>query len=185
MSALDRTTPDGAARYSAVAMWLHWIIAALIIANLAIGLLHDSLLKGTMPAHKAIGMTVLALTAVRVAWRLAHRPPPLPAHLPALERRAAHAAHWLLYALMILMPLTGWMMVSGTATRRPFSWFGLFDLPFLPISPAAGGIGHDAHGILGWIMLALVVLHVGAALRHRLVLRDGVLGRMAPALDRA
>ena len=171
-------------RYSAVAMWFHWTIAALVIANLVIGLFHDALPGGAMPAHKAIGLTVLALTAARVAWRLGHRPPPLPADTPGWERGAAHATHWLLYLLMVAMPVTGWMMVSGSAIRRPLTWFGLFDLPYLPIGPQAGGIGHDGHAILGWVMLALVVLHVAAALRHRLILRDQVLARMAPALNR-
>lgn len=175
---------DGVARYSTVAMWFHWTIAVLVIANLAIGLLHESLLRGTMGAHKAIGLTVLLLTAARVAWRVAHRPPPLPAHTPAWERGAAHATHWTLYLLMIAMPVTGWLMVSGAAERRPLTWFGLFDLPYLPVGKEAGAAGANAHGVLGWLMLGLVVLHVAAALRHRLVLRDQVLARMAPALDR-
>ncbi len=171
-------------RYSTVAIWFHWTIAALVIANLTIGLFHDALPGGSMPAHKAIGLTVLALTLARIAWRLGHRPPPLPATTPGWERGAAHATHWLLYILMVAMPVTGWMMVSGSATRRPLDWFGLFDLPYLPVGSQAGGIGHDAHAILGWLMLALVSLHIAAALRHRLILRDGMLARMAPALDR-
>jgi len=182
---IDRTAGSHPVqRYSTVAMWFHWTIAALVILNLAIGLLHDALPGQPMPLHKSIGLTVLALTAARVAWRLGHRPPPLPAHTPGWERGAAHATHWLLYLLMIAMPVTGWMMVSGSAQRRPLDWFGLFDLPYLPVGPSAGGFGHEAHEILGWLMLALVVLHVGAALRHRLILRDHVLARMAPALDR-
>ncbi len=177
---LDRT-----ARYSTVAIWFHWTIALLVIANLAIGLLHESLLKGTMPLHKSIGITVLALTVGRIVWRLMHRPPVLPAHTPKWEKGLAHATHWTLYALLLVMPLSGWMMISGGATRRPFLWFGLFDLPYLPVSKAAGDIGHNAHGLLGWVMLALVVLHIGAALRHHFLLRDQVLVRMAPALDRS
>ncbi|KQU61768.1 cytochrome B [Sphingomonas sp. Leaf339] len=178
------THPDTIARYSRVAMWFHWTIAVFVIANLAIGLLHDSVLGFAFPIHKALGITVLALTAARLAWRLAHRAPPLPAHTPAWERGAAHATHWALYLLMIALPVTGWLMVSGSAQRRPLTWFGLFDIPYLPVGKAAGGFGHESHEILGWVMLALVVLHIGAALRHRLILRDHVLARMAPALDR-
>lgn len=170
------------ARYSRVAMWFHWTIAALVILNLIIGIFHDAI--GGIPIHKAIGLTVLVLTAGRVAWRLGHRPPPLPAHTRAWEKGAAHATHWTLYLLMIAMPVTGWLMVSGSANRYPLTWFGLFDIPYLPVGEAAGGFGHDAHALLGWLMLALVVLHVAAALRHRLILRDGVLARMAPALER-
>src|SRR5689334_18376944 len=108
-------------RYSGVAIAFHWIIALLLIVNLAVGLLHDAIpaLRAWMPGHKAIGITVLALTAGRIAWRLAHRAPPLPAQTPAWEKGLAHATHWTLYALLLLMPLSGWAMVSGTEKRRP------------------------------------------------------------------
>ncbi|WP_312487716.1 cytochrome b [Sphingomonas sp.] len=166
-------------RYSRVAIVFHWTIAALVVANLAIGLLHESLLPGTIPLHQSIGLTVLALTAGRVLWRLGHRPPPLPAEIPAWARGSAHALHMTLYLLMIAMPLTGWAMGSGRAVPRPVSWFGLFDVPPLPIGRAAGGVGHEAHEILGWVMLALVAIHVAAALRHHYLLRDGLLTRMS------
>ena len=180
------TARDRSDRYSSVAIWFHWTIAVLVILNLAVGILHESVpaLRAWMGAHKAIGITVLVLTAGRVAWRLAHRPPPLPAETKAWEKGLAHATHWTLYLLLIAMPLTGWMMVSGGTSPKPLSWFGLFPIPLLPVSKAAGGFGHDAHGVLGWLMLALVVLHVGAALRHHLLLRDSVLLRMAPILGR-
>ncbi|MBW6528202.1 cytochrome b [Sphingomonas sp. RHCKR7] len=171
-----------AERYSRVAIAFHWTIAALVIFNIAVGLGHDPIpaLRALMPAHKAVGITVLALTALRVAWRLAHRPPPLPADTPGWERGAAHATHWTLYLLLVALPLSGWVMVSGPQGRRPLSWFGAFDLPYLPATaPAAEGAA-KAHGLLGWVMLALVLLHVAAALRHHLVLRDRVLARMLP-----
>jgi cytochrome b561 len=173
-------------RYSGVVIAFHWIIALLVIVNLAVGLLHDAVpaLRSWMPGHKAIGVTILFLTAGRLAWRLAHRAPPLPASTPAWEKGLAHATHWTLYALLVLMPLSGWAMVSGTDKRRPLDWFGLFDIPYLPVSTAIGGAAHEAHELLGWLMLGLVVLHVAAALRHHLILRDGVLARMAPALRR-
>lgn len=166
-------------RYSHVAIVFHWTIAALVVANLAIGLLHESLLRGTMGLHKSIGLTVLVLTAARVAWRLGHRPPPLPADVPPWARGSAHALHATLYLLMIVMPLTGWAMGSGRDVPRPVSWFGLFDVPPLPIGKAAAGFGHDAHELLGWLMLGLVVIHVAAALRHHFLLRDGLLHRMS------
>ncbi len=181
MAAQDRPT-----RYSTVAIWFHWTIALLVIVNLTVGLLHDSVpaLRAWMGAHQALGLTVLALTAGRVAWRLAHRPPPLPAKTPAWERGLAHTTHAVLYLLMIAMPLTGWMMVSNPAKPHPIAWFGVFDVPPLPVSGAVAGLGHNAHGLLGWLMLGLVVLHIGAALRHHLLLRDPVLTRMAPILGR-
>ncbi len=173
-------------RYSTVAIWFHWTIALLVILNLAVGLLHDAVpaLRAWMGAHKALGLAVLALTAARVAWRLAHRPPTLPAGTPAWERGLAHATHAALYGLMIAMPLTGWMMVSNPVKPNPISWFGLFDVPQLPVSGAVAGVGHSAHELLGWLMLVLVVLHIGAALRHHLLLRDTVLARMGPVFRR-
>ncbi len=171
-------------RYSGGAIAFHWTIALLVAFNVTIGFLHDPIkaLAAWMPAHKAIGITILALTLGRLAWRLAHHPPPLPATVAPWERGIAHAAHWTFYGLLVLMPLTGWLMVSGTDKRRPLDWFGVFDIPYLPVSNAAGEFGSNGHGILAWVMLALIVLHIAAALRHYLILRDSVLARMAPAL---
>lgn len=177
---------DRGERYSSVAILFHWTIALLVIVNLIIGIGHESIpaLRAWMPGHKAIGITVLVLTLARLAWRLAHRPPALPGSVTPAERRAAHAAHWGLYTLMVLMPLTGWMMVSGPGPgpARPLSWFGVFDVPLLPVGKAASGLGANAHGVLGWLMLALVVLHIAGALRHHFLLRDATLARMAPVL---
>ena len=169
-------------RYSRVAILFHWTIAVLVVVNLIVGLGHESIpaLRAWMPGHKAIGITVLALTLARIAWRLTHRPPALPADVPAHVRIVARATHWALYALLLLMPLTGWMMVSGPKGRRPFSWFGTFDIPYLPVGAPASDLGATAHGVLGWTMLALVLLHVAGALRHHLILRDATLVRMAP-----
>lgn len=170
-------------RYSSIAIAFHWTIALLVIVNLIVGIGHEAVpaLRAWMPGHKAIGITVLALTLARVAWRLIHRPPPLPAFTPAWERGVAHATHWTLYLLLILMPLTGWLMVSGPEGRRPFTWFGAFDIPYLPVGGTTAGAGHEAHGVLGWLMLALVLLHIAAALRHHLILRDSILLRMLPS----
>ncbi|WP_375249243.1 cytochrome b [Sphingomonas sp.] len=169
-------------RYSTVAIAFHWTIAVLVIVNLIVGIGHEGIpaLRAFMPGHKAIGITVLAFTAARVLWRLTHRPPLLPVATTAWEKGAAHAVHWSLYALMLIMPLSGWLMVSGPEGRRPLTWFGLFDLPYLPASPATADLGHSAHGVLGWVMVALVVIHIAAALRHHVILRDSVLWRMVP-----
>lgn len=168
-------------RYDRVAMWLHWSIALLILVNLAFGMLHESLFDGVgwiIPIHKSIGFTVLALTLARIAWRLTHRPPPHAPPLGRWEGRAAGAVHFLLYALMLALPLSGWAMVSRPLRRRPLDYFGLFDVPYLPVSQAAGAAARNAHGLLGWVMLALIAAHVAAALRHWFLLRDGVVARM-------
>jgi cytochrome b561 len=169
------------ARYTRVAITLHWLIAALIVANLVIGLLHESLLKGTIPLHKSIGLLVLALSVVRLLWRLVHRPPPLPATVKPWERGLAHLNHWLFYALMILLPLSGWVFTSASPERHPTRFFGLFTVP--PIAGQDKAL-HDAvsgrHTQFAYLMIALIVLHLAGALKHRLFDRDGTLARMLP-----
>jgi cytochrome b561 len=172
-------------RYSSVAIAFHWTIAAAIIFNLVLGLFHDGLPRDwqVMPVHKALGITILVLSVGRLAWRLAHRPPLLATNTAPWERTVALAAHWILYALMIIMPLTGWAMSSvgrNGGAPRPLTWFWLFDIPYLPVTPGVAGISHESHEILGYLMAALVVLHIAAALRHHLILRDSTLARMLP-----
>ncbi len=173
-------------RYSRGAIWFHWIIAVLVIVNLTIGLFHESLFKGlhgAIPLHKSIGLTVLVLTLGRIGWRLAHRPPPLPVGISRWERGAARVTHLAFYVLLLAMPLTGWAMGSaGREARYPTRWFGLFDVPHLPVSASLAETGDGAHLVLGYLTAALVVLHVGAAMRHHLVLRDRVIARMIPGL---
>lgn len=167
-------------RYNHVARALHWIIALLVIGNIAGGLLHDALEDtiNLIPIHKSVGMTVLALTLVRIAWRFTWRAPAHPAGMGALEVLAARATHLVFYALMLAMPLSGWIMAS--AGKYPLNWFGLIDLPKLAVTRAdpAYLIGREAHELLGWLFAALAVLHIAAALRHHFFLRDGVLKRM-------
>ena len=170
-------------RYSWGAIWLHWSIAAFVLVNLVLGLFHESLLDGlkwVIPIHKAIGITVLALTLARIAWRLMHRPPPLLVDMAPWERTVAKVVHWSFYVLLLALPISGWMLSSNPARLRPMSWFGLFPIPPLPISGATAGLGHEAHGVLGYLMAALVAVHIAAALRHHFVLRDSVLARMLP-----
>jgi cytochrome b561 len=194
-------------RYTAVAAVLHWAIAAAIGANLALGWwMHHAIEDAATVAraiaayqlHKSLGLTVLALTLVRVGWRLAHRPPPLPAATPAWQRLAARSVHGAFYALMVLVPLSGWTYVSaqwrGEAPLHvPTLWFGLFEVPHLfdPTAlPAAerraiAVRNAAAHVWLAWSMGGLLVLHVVAALKHRFVDRDGVLASMRPAAGSA
>jgi cytochrome b561 len=172
------------ARYSRVAILLHWLIAVLILVNLALGLLHEDMAKPVratmMFYHKSIGLTVLALTLVRLGWRLGHRPPPYDAAMKRWEVGLARATHWTFYLLLIALPLTGWLLVStgGRAT----SFFGLFDVPALPVSHADGP--HDAfenlHTLFGYAMLLLVVLHVAGALKHQLEGHRQMFGRIQP-----
>lgn len=167
-------------RYTSIARTLHWIMAVLIIVNLILGIGHDALPKdwAVMPVHKSIGLTVLALTLARLGWRLGHRPPPLPVAMPGWEKAAAHATHVAFYAFMILVPLTGWIMTS--AGTRPLNWFFLFDVPKFAVTKedVLVGISGEGHELMGFAWAALIIVHIAAALRHHLVLKDNVLRRM-------
>lgn len=167
-------------RYNRGARALHWLMAALVLANLLSGLLNDALEDTVrlIPAHKAMGMTILALTVVRILWRFTWQHPPYPRTVTRWEATSARIVQGMFYGLMLIMPVSGWIMAS--AGKYPLSWFGLFDLPKLAVARTdpAYLVGREAHGILGWLLLALLVLHVGAALRHHFLLRDNVLERM-------
>jgi cytochrome b561 len=148
-----------------------------------LGLFHDSLLDGiewVIPIHRSIGIAALPLTLARLGWRLTHRPPPLPLDMTGWERFAAKAVRWGFYILSLALPFTGWMLSSHSPRPRPMAWFGLFQIPPLPIPGAAAKLGHNVQGLLGYTMLALVVLYVAAAARHHFLLRDTAFGRMAP-----
>ena len=135
-----------------------------------------------MSVRKPVGPTVLALSLFRLGWRLGHGFPRLPDATPAWGAPFARATHVASHLLMIDVPLAGWAMVS--AGPRPLTWFGLFDVPNLPVSKALAGVANQAHEVLGLATLALVALHVAGALTHHLVDRDDVLNRMAPWIRR-
>ena len=167
-------------RYSLVARTLHWIMAILILFNLALGLAQESLPRDwqAIPVHQSVGLTVLALAVLRLGWRLTHRQTPLPEGLPAWERLAAKVTHYTFYAFMLLVPLTGWIMSS--AGKWPLHWFFLFDVPKFTVTKddAIVGFSAEAHEIFAFAWIALLVLHVAAALRHHFILKDDVMRRM-------
>ena len=166
--------------YDRVARLLHWTVGALIIVNLILGIVHDWVPKGwpVMDLHKSIGLLVLALSLFRLSWRITHPAPPLPAHMGRLEAFAAHGLHWIFYALMIILPTTGWIFSS--AGPWPLHFFWLFDVPKFAVEKGAPlAIGtHNAHVVFGYAWVALLIGHVGAALRHQFVLKDDILKRM-------
>ncbi|HMO74283.1 MAG TPA: cytochrome b [Sphingopyxis sp.] len=177
-------TAEGATqRYTRVAIWLHWIIGLAVIANIGLAMLSDGAERATrmaaMNIHKPLGIAILALTVVLILWRMGHRPPPPPTGMPAWQRPVSRIVHWLFYALLILLPLSGWIWFS--AADRPIDFFGLFTLPAIAApDEALADTLHDRHKALGIAMLALVVLHVLAALKHQFVDRTGLIGRMNP-----
>lgn len=179
-------------RYDGVAMFLHWLTALAVLGLIAMGLIMTDLPRGSalqfslFQLHKSVGVTVLMLTLLRLAWRLAHRPPALPSEMPAWEKLAAHAGHLGLYALLFGLPLSGWATVSASPFNIPTVLYGVIPWPHLPVlstlsnkKPVAEALG-GLHSAAAWILIALLVVHAGAALRHHFLLKDDVLRRMLP-----
>ena len=182
MASAAAMTGEEAARYTRVAIILHWLIAALLIGNIVLGLYHDSFGKAATPwmmfFHKAIGLSVLALSLARLAWRLTHRPPAFDPVLKGWERGLAHFLHWLFYFMLIAIPLTGWLLSSSGG--RATSFWGLFDIAPLPVPKSSRDFYEGAHELLGKLMIGLVLLHVAGALKHHLEGHRHLIGRMAP-----
>jgi len=182
----DRPGPPASAGadWSAFAKFLHWTIAVLIVAQFVVGWMAASWPLSPTKLdlfvwHKSTGMLVLALVVVRLAWRATHRPPPWPSNMPRWERVAAGLAHGLLYAAMIAIPLTGWVVSSAAGV--PFSIYWRIPLPSIVATDRdlAEAVA-NVHGALGIALIVLLVIHVAAALRHHYVKRDDVLLRMLP-----
>ncbi|WP_439632093.1 cytochrome b [Shinella sp.] len=171
-------------RFDAVAMIFHWGSALLLLLLFALGwrmvALALSPAKFELYAlHKSLGLVALALACLRLLWRLFRGAPP-PVEGPVWQRRAATAAHGLLYGLLFAMPLSGWLFNS--LVGFPLGFFGLVDVPALSVAdPAMQDMARLAHRWAGYGLLALIAAHVGAALHHRFVLRDGTLERMLPS----
>ncbi len=183
-----------AGRYTRTAMLLHWLVAVLIVANVVLAWtaerFPDALVRPAIDTHKSIGITVLGLALLRVLWRLSHPPPALPRAYPRAERRAAHAAHLVLYGLILALPLSGWIHDSAfsAAATTPLRLFGLVPWPrigpIMRLDPVAKehvhAVWYGVHVWLAYTLYALVALHVLGALKHQLLDREGVLGRMLP-----
>ena len=171
-------------RYSSPAIALHWIVAALIVTNLALGLytvdlpLSPAKLRN-FSYHKWIGVTIFLLAAARLLWRLGHRPPELPVAMAPWERRTAHLTHILLYILFFAAPLTGWLFSSAAGFQTVY--LGMVPIPdLLSKDKALADALKLAHRTINYTMAAVIVLHAAAALKHHFVDRDDVLRRMLP-----
>lgn len=177
--------PEAHDRYTKTAIALHWLVAALIAVNLVLGVSMARLPISPRKlewyiVHKSIGLTVFLLTGLRLGWRLTHRPPAM-VPMPDWQRRAAAAAHALLYALMFAIPISGWVYSSATGVQVVY--LGLFPLPDLVHkSRALGDALLVVHVTLNSILVALVSLHSVAALRHHFADRDATLARMLPGV---
>lgn len=175
-------------RYTRTAVILHWLIALLIFAAFPLGLyMHGLTLSPTKlrlySYHKWIGVTVFLFAVIRVLWRSTHRPPLLPDTMRHWEKIAAEGVHYLLYALIFVVPVTGWLMSSAKGFQTV--WFGVLPLPDLVgKNKELGELLLEVHETLNYIMLGLVAAHVGAAIKHHVIERDDILTRMVPFLAR-
>jgi cytochrome b561 len=176
-----------AGRYTLAAQALHWLTVFLILMILPVAWVMMSLPEGPeqsrmLVVHRSLGVTIFAVAVLRLAWRSTHPAPPLPSDTPRVMQWISQLTHWLLYALLLLMPITGYLQ-SGDG--RPVSYFGLFDLPALPKDKALGDVAKVLHLLGQWGVYTLVGLHVGATVWHVAIRRDGLLDRMIPPQDQS
>jgi len=172
-------------RYDRVAAALHWLIGIALLGQITFGFLLDDIApRGTVSRgpvinlHKSFGIVLAVLIVLRLAWRLAHRPPPLPRSMPEWQRIAARWSHRALYACMIVMPVSGY--VGSNFSKRGVKFFGIDLPPWGPDIKIVYDALNQVHIVTAWIFTALIVLHVLAALRHATIARDGVFARMWP-----
>ena len=187
--------PAPAARYTGTAMLLHWLVAAGIIANVTLAWiwphLADASVRPAIDTHKSIGITVLGLAIMRLLWRIAHPPPPMPTRYQRWEIGLSHATHWLLYLIIFAMPISGWIMDSAwkDAPTHPMYLFGLFEWPrlgfIMHLDPATREMIHGrsgaAHYVLSNVLYALFALHIAGALKHQWLDHERELQRMWPS----
>lgn len=181
--------PTATARYTPTAIALHWLLALAIFGSIGLGWYMSGLKFSPLQLklynwHKWAGVTILTLSIARLAWRLTHRPPALPQRIalamPPWQLRAYHATHTLMYALFFAVPLMGWTYSSMAGF--PVVWFGVLPLPdFVAVDKDFAKQIKPLHAILAYTLLTLIVLHIGAALKHHFIDRDGLLERMRPA----
>jgi cytochrome b561 len=172
-------------RYTRTAIWLHWLLALMIVCAFAVGLYMTSLPFSPQRLklynwHKWAGVLILTLSAARLLWRLTHRPP-ASVPMPHWQQRSAHAAHMALYVLFFAVPLVGWAYSS--AAGFPIVLFGVLPLPdFVPVNRELSEAIKPFHGWLAYALAGVVVLHVAAALKHHWIDRDATLQRLRPRL---
>ena len=186
------TLKNSTARYGTVAMILHWLIAIAIVTLLAVGKYMAELPNSDpnkfflFQMHKSSGLTVLVLSVARIAWRLMNVVPPPPPSMPMWQRWGASLSHLAFYFLIVVIPLSGWAAASTSSSGVPTLWFGLFEVPNFPGLPEGEAreevheLSEEVHELLGNLMILLLLVHVGAALKHHFWDRDTVLRRMLP-----
>ena len=169
--------------YGSVAQFLHWAVLALLVFQVALGLIAHELPVGferlvMMSRHKSLGITILGIAVLRLLWRFANPPPP-PPPMPNWQRIAASLTHWSLYALLFALPITGWL--TSSAANRPVSWWGLVQLPdFIAPDEGLEETWEEVHETLVNVLYVLAAVHVAGVVKHQFIDRDGLIRRMLP-----
>ncbi|GAA3906220.1 hypothetical protein GCM10022276_25920 [Sphingomonas limnosediminicola] len=176
-------------RYSNTAVTIHWITVVLVLFQIWLGLSFADMAQGSARGnlftwHKTIGATILLLTIIRLTYRLTNPPPPYPTDLPRWEQIAGTWNHRLFYILLIGLPIGGLIAVSGHARGPTTPLLGGVPLPVIPgISEQMGEAAGEIHSALAWVLIALIVIHAAAALKHQFIDKDRAAGRMPPFRD--
>jgi cytochrome b561 len=175
--------------YKRPAVWLHWLTALLVFLTIpaAVIMLQPGIERGLQDPlfvfHKNVGVVIFVLVALRLIYRLLNPPPPLPESVPTLQRLAAETTHWLLYVLLLVMTISGYVRV--TAGGFPLEGLDALGVPrFLPRSDELANTAKAVHSVVRIPLVLLIFVHIGAALYHGIIRRDGVLARMIPAMSK-
>jgi cytochrome b561 len=170
-------------KYDPIAASFHWLTAALVLTVIVLGIGGEGVgglfgMNGleTIFLHKSLGMTVFGVTVLRLLWRLTHKPPPLPETTPAWQRRAASLAHNSFYGFLLVLPVLGYLLSSGSPF--PLEWFGMGPLPKADVPKSVSETADVLHVVGGLILTVLLALHIAAALWHQFVQRDRLIARM-------
>jgi cytochrome b561 len=166
-------------------MTFHWAVAFLLLVTAGLALFREAFgaqATWMISAHKVTGLAILVAAVGRFAWRLAHRPPPLPSTIGRTEARVANAVHALMYFLAIFVPIAGWIFVSMAPEGRPLDYRGPDNIPALPlpVDDRASFAWHEVHEILGFVFIGCMLLHIAGVLRHEMLGKGGIAERMLP-----
>ena len=169
------------AHFAPIAIFLHWVLAILVPAMIGLGWYMLSIEENPgspwyFALHKSVGIVIAILVLSRVAWRLGHRPHPLPATMPDWQVKASRISHWMLYGAMIAMPLCG--TIGALFSKDGIAFFGLAVPRLVAPDRAVAEAFFSAHSVIAWVLVGLIAIHVVAAMKHLFINRDGVFQRM-------